>query len=89
MKIEKGTLQWKEITTKTIKIIQKWDSPMFDQTTKEWIESNKKIGLHKKWRKSCCCCKKPWEKISGKIVFIQTNTTNKIICEKCWEDVNK
>ena len=88
MKIEKNHFEWKEITTKIIKVSQRWDSPTFDQTVKEWIESSKKIGLYKNHRKVCGCCHIPWEKLPGKIVFVATNKGNKIICEKCWSDIN-
>jgi hypothetical protein len=87
MKIVKDKMQWKEITTKTINIKARWKEFQEDMSVKSWIETNKRIKMYKGWRKSCCCCKTPWDNISGEIVFVQTDKGNKIICEKCWEDL--
>ena len=88
MKIEITTTGWKEITTREIKIIgNKWDNPTFaHQTTKEWIESNKRVGLSKK-RLKCNCCGRPWEDLPGRINFFSTNKGNKAICDECFKKI--
>ena len=84
MKTEITETGWKEITTKNINITQFWDADPFRETVKEWIESNKRIGLYKKHRKVCGCCHTGWEKITGRIYFIATDKGNKIICGDCF-----
>lgn len=85
MKIEITDTGWKEITIKEIKIIgERWTNPAFANTTiKEWIESNKRVGIYKRGRQFCECCHRNWEDISGKINFFFTNKGNKVICDEC------
>ena len=85
MKIEITETGWKEITTVEFKIIsERWTNSAFaNTTTKEWIESNKRVGMYKKGRETCGCCHRKWEDISGKINYFSTNKGNKAICDEC------
>lgn len=84
MKIEITKTGWKEITTKEFKIIgERWSTKFFDnQTTKKWVESNKRLGLTKN-RMTCNCCHKKWTDLPGKVNFYFTDKGNKAICDEC------
>ena len=83
MKIEITDTGWKEITTKEIKIIgERWSGAFGNMTIKEWIESVKRTGLTKH-RKTCNCCHRSWEDLSGRVNFFFTDKGNKEICDEC------
>ena len=85
MKIEITPLGWKEISTKNINVTDFCKNNIyFNDTVEDWIKSNKKIKLYHK-RKTCNCCHKKWEDLSGHIHFIMTDKGNKIICDNCFE----
>ena len=87
MKIEINYNGWAEITTKNIKVTDYCkNNTHFNKTVKQWIESNKRINLYHK-RKTCNCCHNPWERLTGNIHFIMTDKGNKIICDKCFDDI--
>jgi len=71
---------WDEIVTTRVRITAISKRPFMK--VKKWIESNKRLNLHRK-RTRCNCCKIPWEKLSGNVWLVSTDKNNKMICDKC------
>lgn len=89
MKIEITQTGWKEITVKNIHIKDDFKNFLQDMTVLGWVSSNKKLNLYKKHRKVCGCCHVNWEKLFGSIHLLQTNVENKIVCDSCYDKLNK
>ena len=83
--IKIGINEWKEITTKRIRVLDVYHKFSENSSVENWIKVNKKIGLYRGKRTYCACCHKLWKNISGDIICIKTDNGNKTICEECWD----
>ena len=83
MKSEITKTGWKETKVKHFNINTIPDKPFMKISN--WIESNKLLGLHKK-RKSCNCCRVPWEKLNpdDDMYLVFTDKGNKTVCADCF-----
>lgn len=74
---------WTEIKTTETKITSLGNNPF--TTIEDWILFNKKFPKIGRKRKTCNCCKKKWEKLSGNVNLVFTNQGNKVICDNCYQ----
>jgi len=81
MKVNIFKGSWEEVTTKKITVKAEWKEFLPDMSIRNWIDTNKKLRLNK--RKTCNCCHRNWESLTGNIHFLQTNKGNKIVCDEC------
>ena len=83
MKTEITKTGWKEVTTKTFKVLKRFNSAL--ASIGGWIETNERLGL--KGRTRCACCKKPWRDMQStkKVWLVVTNKGNKAVCGPCYD----
>jgi len=84
MKTEFTQTGWKETTVKKFNV-KSFHKHFLDMTTKEWLDSSKKMRLTKGMRSYCPCCKISWGKIEGKISCVMTDKGNQVVCDICYD----
>lgn len=87
MKVTKNDLGWSEIVTTNIQITNLGNNPF--TTIEDWVDFNNRFPKIGRKRKTCNCCKKEWEVLSGNVNLVFTDKGNKVLCDECYNFFKK
>lgn len=82
MKVEMTDKGWNEIVTTKVVITQFASRNPFS-TVEEWNSFNKRHPNIGRKRKTCNCCKRSWNELTGGVNLIFTTKGNKSVCDIC------